>query len=265
MKLLPLNCPACGTSLNDAGFQPDQLFSCPACQTTLVLTDLTTADQIICPSCRTINPDGQRFCDRCGSQLTIGCPFCYAQNQVEVEHCKNCGANIKRAKRRKQTWLEEQRMHEAERREAHQKALAEQRQMEIKQLLDELDEPENHPMAIYRLHQLGEEAVDALINHLTDDDPDARFGAAQTLGLIGSPQAIEPLIRALADSEPAVRYWAADALGKLRTEAAVGPLADLLKDRHDGVQTKAAQALAQIGGPEAEAALQKKKQGWWPF
>ena len=56
-------------------------------------------------------------------------------------------------------------------------------------------------MAIYRLHQFGANAVEALINHLSDDDPDARFGAAQTLGLIGEQQAIQPLIRALADSE----------------------------------------------------------------
>ena len=75
MKLLPLNCPSCGAPFDDADLQPDRLFSCPACQTTLVLTDLATADQIICPKCKTINPDEQRFCDRCGTQLTAGCPF----------------------------------------------------------------------------------------------------------------------------------------------------------------------------------------------
>ena len=96
--------------------------------------------------------------------------------------------------------------------------------------------------------------------------PDARFGAAHTLGLIGDRKAIPGLIRALKDSEPAVRYWAADALGKLRAEEAIGPLAELLHDNHKRIKDHAAEALQQIGSPAALTALrQNSKKKWWPF
>jgi HEAT repeat protein len=63
--------------------------------------------------------------------------------------------------------------------------------------LDDLDEPANHPFAVYCLNQLGSEAVEPLMNLLrTDDDPDARFGAAHALGGIGDPKAIPALMDA---------------------------------------------------------------------
>jgi ribosomal protein L40E len=265
MKLQKLNCPACGRSVEAENLQTNQIFICPACHTSLVLTDLTVGDQIICPQCQTINHESERYCEGCGTALKQNCPFCYSTNPTTADHCQNCGANLARAKARKQSWLTKQRRHEAERRQALDKALAEERQNRLQKLLDDLDEPENHPMAIYGLHQFGAEAVDALIAHLNDDDPDARFGAAQTLGRIGDPKAIPGLIAALRDADPAVRYWAAEALGQLRAEAAVDALGELLNDKHKGVRHHAAVIIQKIGGARAEAVLRRQNKRWWQF
>ncbi len=180
--------------------------------------------------------------------------------------CQNCGVNLQRAWQRKQAWLAEKRQYDAQRLSAWKQAQAESRKAQLQRLLNELDEPENHAMAIYSLRQFGAEAVAGLIALLSHQDPDARYGAAQALGLTGDPRAIPALIEALADPEPAVRYWAVDALGKLRAEAAVEAIGALLHDCHEGVQGHAAEALQQIGTAEARQVLQEaKKAKWWPF
>ncbi len=265
MKLEKLNCPACGLPLGE-NVKPNHQFDCPACGSALILTDLAADEQMVCPQCKRINPASEQFCQECGAALKMACPFCYAQNASDAEHCAQCGVNLQRARQRKQAWLEEQRRHEAERLAALKQAEAESRKARMQQLLDDLDEPDRHPMAIYCLNQYGAEAVESLIALLKDDDPDARYGAAQALGLIGDPRAVDPLIKALSDPEAAVRYWAASALGKLRAEAAVEAIGHLLQDKHKGVRAHAAEVLEQIGGSQAKQVLQKKGQrGLWPF
>lgn len=264
MKVSSLACPTCGAPVPER-LAPDQQFRCSACGSILVLTGLTSCDRVICPECGTLNGDDRRFCSRCGTALKLGCPFCYALNEVGSAYCQSCGANLTNAWQRKKEWLTQKARYDAQRNAAWQQAEADSRKSRLEKLLDDLDEPANHAMAVYCLNQLGSEAVGPLVNVLRNDpDPDARFGAAYALGSIGDRQAIPALIDALADPEPAVRYWAVEALVKLQAEQAVETIAELLRDEHKGVRARAAEALRQIGDPGVVQAL-KKKDGWWPF
>lgn len=207
-----------------------------------------------------------RFCVRCGAALERNCPFCYTANRAGEAFCRNCGANLQRARRRKAVWLEEKQQHDEAWWAAWKQAEAASKRAQLGRLLDQLDEPENHPLATGLLRQFGGEAVEPLIGLLRDQDVDARFGAARALGLIGDRNAAPALIAALADGEPVVRYWAAEALGRLRDSNAVQPLGELARDAHKGVRERAAESLRQIGGAEADQMLtQIKKRRWWPF
>jgi ribosomal protein L40E len=263
MQLQTLKCPACGSPIQGQ-VKPNCQFDCPSCGSALILTDLAAADQIICPGCQRANDAALRFCEGCGASLKTACPFCYAENDADAEHCVNCGVNLLHARQRKQAWLEGQRRNEVERLAALKQAEARSHQARLQELLKDLDEPEKHPMAIYCLHEYGAEAVAPLIARLKDNDPDARYGAAQALGLIGDPRAIEPLVDVLNDPEAAVRYWAVDALGKLRAESAAEAMGNLLHDRHKGVRAHTAQVLQQVGG-KAWHVLERNKRSWWPL
>jgi predicted nucleic acid-binding Zn ribbon protein len=264
MKVNELSCPTCGAPAPET-LAPNQQYKCSACGSILVLTDLTPSDQVMCPQCKTLNADDRRFCTQCGATLKVYCPFCYVSNDAGDTHCRSCGANLRTARQRKKAWLAEERVSHAERIAAWKQAEAESRKRRLEKLLDDLDEPENHPMALYCINQFGSEAVEPLVKVLrTDSDPDARFGAAHALGSIGDPRAVPALIDALSDSEPAVRYWAVDALDKLHAQAAVEAIGNLLQDHHKGVRERAAEALKQIGGPQAAQVLKDKRKRW-PF
>jgi HEAT repeat protein len=70
-----------------------------------------------------------------------------------------------------------------------------------------------------RQHDL-ETAIEALQHH----DPDIRWEAARTLGVLRDPRAVDPLIAALGDRDPDVRRKAALALAKIRDRRAVEAL-----------------------------------------
>ena len=245
MEMNLLRCPACGATA-PVNIKPNEQFRCPSCGSVLVLTDAEPANQILCTRCQTINDGTNRFCINCGSALQANCPFCFAVNESNATYCVRCGANIEKAFQHKAAWLDEKKQHDDERRAALAQAAAKERQAEMQRYLDELDEPSEHAYAIYCLRQYGSEAVEPLIALLTDDDPDARFGAAHTLGLIGDTRAIPALVNALADPEPAVRWWAVDALGKLRATNALPELEKLRKDKHHGVRAHAQQIIEQF-------------------
>jgi HEAT repeat protein len=133
---------------------------------------------------------------------------------------------------------------------------ARQQRERIERLINALDEPENHEFAIFQLDQIGDEAVEALIEALLkDDDPDARYGSAIALGricaehdikVLNKAKAIQALIKALTDPEAAVRFWSAEALGKVKSPLAREPLKALLKDSHQGVRQQARLSLERL-------------------
>lgn len=76
--------------------------------------------------------------------------------------------------------------------------------MEIARHIADLSEPERHSFATFSLSRIGSAAVEPLIETMHEDaDPDARYGAARTLGMIGDAKAIPFLIKALSDPDPA--------------------------------------------------------------
>jgi HEAT repeat protein len=154
------------------------------------------------------------------------------------------------------------RQHRKEREQILQEKEERQREERLQRLLVDLDEPENHDLALFQINQLGVAAIEALIDTLLNNqDPDARYGSARALGQICNEhgvkgliraRATKALIRALADREPAVRYWSSDALGKCQSQIAVEPLIALLDDPHEGVRRRVREALQQICGEDFE-------------
>jgi len=101
------------------------------------------------------------------------------------------------------------------------------------------------------LPELGEPAVEPLIQALKDEYSDVRESAAEALAKIGEP-AVEPLIQALKKYiNSDVRMRAARALGKIGDKRAVEPLIQALKDEDWHVQEEAAEALGEIGDKRA--------------
>lgn len=256
MKLEAFACPACGAPI-EIQPSPYHRFNCPACGSGLMLTDFTAAGAIVCENCTAVNDPTERFCTACHAALQAGCPYCYALNPLDAFRCSKCGVDLQRAWSQQRSWLHQKQSYDSERRETTRRALLESRRSEIERLLVQLDEPQNHPMAIFCLQQYGQEAVEGLLSALTDPDPDARYGAAHTLGLIGDQRAIPALINALKDKEPAVRFWSADALGRLGAVLAVDALALLRKDPSRSVRDQAAAALRRIDTPEAISVLKR--------
>ncbi len=226
-----LSCPACGAPV-EASALSGTVFTCPACGSSLALTDWSEDGSILCRECGTPNSAQARYCVQCKAQLQAGCPMCYTLNSLS----------------------------------AARRAQVESRRFELERLLLQIEDPENHPMAIFYLEQYGAEAVEGLLRQLQSEDVDARYGAAHTLGQIGDPRVIRPLITALQDAESEVRFWAAAALGKLKAGAAAPGLAKLLRDPSKEVRLAAQEALEHIATPEAHQALEKtRKPGWRPF
>lgn len=59
-----------------------------------------------------------------------------------------------------------------------------------------------------------ETAVEPLIKHLEDKDPDVRNAVARALGVIKSEKGVEPLIKRLKDKDPDVRQYALSGLAQ---------------------------------------------------
>ncbi|MDM7911957.1 MAG: HEAT repeat domain-containing protein, partial [Methanotrichaceae archaeon] len=114
--------------------------------------------------------------------------------------------------------------------------------------------------AAWALVELGEDAVDVLIDALEKGEfSDLRYKSAWVLGRIGSPRAVEPLSRAmLNDSDYVVREWCAAALEALRNREAIPPLVLAMKrDSSKDVRLRAAVALRALGATDAFRELLK--------
>jgi len=149
-------------------------------------------------------------------------------------------------------------------------------QRKISSLIDDLRDVFRRDSAIESLVEIGEPAVEPLIQALKDEDSFVREGAAEALGKIGDKRAVEPLIHALNDEDWQVRWEAAEALDELgyepkndtekayyliarknwdelvkMGEPAVEPLIQALKDEDIFVREAAVEALGKIGDKRA--------------
>jgi uncharacterized Zn finger protein (UPF0148 family) len=268
MRVKELDCPKCGAPLTD--FAPNKQIECGNCGAVFIAEDITAPSTVLCQNCQTINPINERYCTSCGESLKIDCILCHTENSIETVFCANCGAHLKNALSQREKRRTDRQKLRAEQQRLYEEKEARQRVEKLQRLLDDLDEPENHDFAIYQINQMGEMAIEALVETvLEDDDPDARYGSARAMGQICQEHQIKPLIKArasralvqaLGDHEPAVRYWSADALGKCGSQVAVEPLASLLKDKHQGVRKQARRSLCQIGGERVAQILNQPHQ-----
>ena len=48
-----------------------------------------------CPACQFENPEGKKFCGRCGNKLESICPSCQSSNPPDFQFCGDCGHNLK--------------------------------------------------------------------------------------------------------------------------------------------------------------------------
>src|SRR3989475_3928474 len=49
---------------------------------------------MLCQSCGTENPEGKKFCGKCGSPLALSCPACGSPNPPDMKFCGDCGATL---------------------------------------------------------------------------------------------------------------------------------------------------------------------------
>jgi HEAT repeat protein len=98
-----------------------------------------------------------------------------------------------------------------------------------------------------------EEATDAIVACLSNEDSAVRGEAIKTLGALGSKVAIPRFVEIVADKshEKWDRVWAVAALGNLADAQAVEPLIAALADELPEIRHTAAAALAQIGDRRA--------------
>jgi HEAT repeat protein len=270
MKLEKLACPGCGAPLS-GDFSPNQTIHCTHCSVPLLITELQTDHPIFCPKCHTLNADEVYFCVQCGERLKAECVMCQSKNRLDTPYCARCGVHLERARQKRQSLRQQSQSLREQRLMVLKEKEVRQRQERLERLVEALDEPENHDLAVLQLSQLGSEAVEVLIETLlNNEDVDARYGSARALGQImaeqtlrgDSPQqstTVQALMQAMTDPEVAVRYWAVEALGKCRSETAIPTLTPALTDPHKGIRQVTRLALQSIGGAQAEAALTRSK------
>jgi len=118
--------------------------------------------------------------------------------------------------------------------------------------------PDNIFAAMQRLVEIGDAAIEPLIDALLNQDESRIFRSrvADTLAMIGNPRAIAPLIQILSDSDAEMRLHAVKALAEMGDESAIGPLERLVAAEtgivfitptlHVSVRDDAQKAISQI-------------------
>lgn len=99
------------------------------------------------------------------------------------------------------------------------------------------------------LVRIGGAATPALLERITDADPDVRKFVVDVLGEIAEPQSVPALVGALSDGDENVRAAAAEALGKIGDERAVAGLLAALEGGDLWLQHAVLAALGRLGRP----------------
>ncbi|MCO5381698.1 MAG: HEAT repeat domain-containing protein [Methanosarcina barkeri] len=120
------------------------------------------------------------------------------------------------------------------------------------------DDVDSRKEARFSLEEMGENAVDPLIEIIDSGIPEPRFEAVLALGNIGGQKAEKALIRLLKDENPEVRSSAALALGNARSERAEKELIQALSDEDRRVRSNSAWALGEI----AKTGSSSKEDDW---
>ena len=47
-----------------------------------------------CPECHTENPEGKKFCRKCGAKFSLACPQCAAEILSDDRFCGECGYDL---------------------------------------------------------------------------------------------------------------------------------------------------------------------------
>ena len=86
-------CAGCGAALDGGG--KSGKVTCPYCGTVnKVEKEPTRADAIVCAVCGSENELDAQHCSQCGADLYFTCPKCRTRNTADAVHCKTCGANL---------------------------------------------------------------------------------------------------------------------------------------------------------------------------
>lgn len=129
----------------------------------------------------------------------------------------------------------------------------------VEQLMDAAEDNDKNIRrgSIRVLGLIGDErAIDVLIDSLRDPNKWVRRETSTALGNMGDP-AVEPLIKTLNDDDWRVRGGAAWALGKIANKKAVEPLIHAMDDESGFVRGGAAWALGNIGDERGIEPLKK--------
>jgi HEAT repeat protein len=102
-------------------------------------------------------------------------------------------------------------------------------------------------VAARALQEIGQPALNALIAALRDDDIEVRRRVVWLLWTLGDRTAVEPLIAALKDPDAKMRRYAAWALGVIGDVRAIDPLIRTLTDEDERVRWDITVALEKIG------------------
>jgi HEAT repeat protein len=97
------------------------------------------------------------------------------------------------------------------------------------------------------LGQMGEAAVDQLLEMASSSAPGTREAAIEALGSGGSTRALDRVIDALSDSNANVRAAAVRALGESSSERAVSPLIAVMREESSTLRAQASVSLARLG------------------
>jgi len=102
-------------------------------------------------------------------------------------------------------------------------------------------------MAILPLSQMGEVALNSLVELLESSEPDHRWWAVRSLSKFQSPLVGNRLQRALSDSEPSVRHCAAMSLRHTPHPEAIPELIEALASKDRLLARLAGDALTALG------------------